>query len=215
MDLAAAIFVLVDRRKPSREREQEVYAALTGALRNGYTYRDIHDKILNASRQNIPLDFSQFSRKVVGNLMDGTGATRYYHPELTIHNTLNPVIEDIDAGTHATSKKNVFWIEPRASYTMDDLQNYFYSKQMVDTVSYPPGRVRGILSHFVERYYLEPTLFMIDCAAAVYQETKKKFDLKTFDDYRSAALERIETAKNHCVYSGGANYVNRPRVLFG
>lgn len=216
MDLAAAIFVLVDRCKPSREREQEVYSALTGALCNGHTYRAIHDSILNASRQNIPLDFSQFSRRVVGNLLDGSGHTRYYHPELTIRNTLSPVIEDVNAGTRVDSKENVFWVEPRASYTMDDLYNYFKLKVKVDEIDYSEKRVRSILSYSVKDKTLEVTLFMIDVVANICSGfDKRKFDIGLFGDCRPAALEMIETVKNNCVYSGGAGYVCRPRVLFG
>lgn len=210
--MAAAIFVLVDRCKPTEERKWEVLNALTGVLGNGYTYQAVHDRILDSCRQNIPFDFNKFSQKVVGNLL--TFGERYYHRELTLRNTLSPIIEDVDAGTRANSKENVFWVEPRASYTLDDLQAYFNSKQMTDTAAYSPKRVRGILTHFIERYRLEPTLFMIDLAADVYQQTRKKFDLGTFDDYHSAALECIEMARNNCAYSGGAKYVYRPRVLF-
>lgn len=216
MDLAAAIFVLVDRCKPSRERESEVYAALTGALSNGYTYQAIHDKILEANYQNTSLDFSQFSRRVVGNLLDGSGKTRYYHPELTIHNTLSPVIVDINAGTHVNSKENVFWVEPRASYTLDDLYKYFKLKVKVDEVDFKEGRVRGILTHMVQDKTLEVTLFMIDAvASALKEDTKRGFDIRFFEECRPKALEMIECVKENCSYSGGAGYVYRPRVLFG
>lgn len=126
---------------------------------------------------------------------------------------LQPVKHDVDAGT-ITSGQSEYWIEPKASYTLDDLTAYFYSKNIVDQQEYFPKRVKGMLNNYVARYGIDVTLFMIEHAARVIDGHGTTFTMSTFDTYRSIAMHYLEEIRNNCVYSGGDEYVPRKRMLF-
>ena len=138
----------------------------------------------------------------------------YYHKELKLMNSLPVINHDIDKGT-MTSEKVEYYLEPVASYTIDDLLKYFYSKNMADIQEYNPKRMAGMFKHMIDKYGLDKLLFMIEGAARMYESEHKVFTLVEFDSYSSTASQYLEEIKNNCKYSGGGTYVFRKRVLFG
>lgn len=212
--MATAIFFYLDGQTPNSQHYREVLNALAGALSNGYTYETIQSAIVSARDNHTPLDFRQFSRKVVGNLLDGY--RRYYHPQLTVKNQLPTRIHNVDAGTYADSDDGDedFFVEPRASYTLEDAVEYFYSKNLTKSPEYPEKRVRGILKSLIEKYDIEHVLFMIDNAAAVSPEFKKPFSMPYLDSFYNSAQQNIESAVQNCATTNGGKYVCRKRMLF-
>lgn len=137
----------------------------------------------------------------------------YYHKQLKLMNQLPVINHDIDSGT-MTSNKVEYYLEPVASYTLDDLLKYFYSKGMADPVEYNYKRMHGMFKHMIDKYGLDKVLFMIEGAARMYESEQKVFTLQDFDSYSSTASGYLEEIKNNCKYSGGDQYVHRRRVLF-
>lgn len=208
-DLAAMYIVLIDGESISNPTLIRAFGEI---LDNGYTYKDVRDEILRVFHSQDMFPFYRFKKlKSNGNILKH--GTRYFHKELNIMSEVAPVSHDIDTGV-ITSGGSEYWIEPRASYTIDDLMSYIYSKCNVDSEEYHPNRMRGLMKNYVNQYGIEVTLFMVEHAVRVQQEEENEhFSLKKFDTYRPFALGYLEQIKNNCVYSGGLDYVPRKRML--
>lgn len=207
-DLAAIYTVLIEG---CNNITHDLCKAIANILDNGYTYEDIRSEIIHAFNVHDMFPFYKFKKiKYNGNLLKQ--GIRYYHKQLNIMSQLKPVHHDIDTGT-ITSQGNEYWIEPRASYTAEDLVNYIYSKNMIDMKEFPPKRMNKLFSSLVSQYGLEIVLFMIEHAARIYDSSHEMFSLNKFSTYHSIAISYLEEIKNNCVYSGGVDYVPRKRML--
>lgn len=178
----------------------------------GYTYEDIMKDIVNAFHNNSRLKFSKYNKIIQKNLLK-IGVT-YYHKELKLISPLPVVTHDVDSGT-ITSNEVEYYSEPVASYTMEDLLKYFYSKGMTDEKEYNAKRMAGVFRYTIEKYGLDKVLFMIEAAARAYESEKRIFSLSDFEGYNHTATTYLEQIKNNCKYSGGDKNVPRKRVLFG
>lgn len=182
-------------------------------LDNGYTYTEIRFALMDYLYEHKPFSFQRFARpnkKQEINLLKS--GTMYYHKELKIISAPPVINHDIDSGT-MTSSKTEFYVEPVASYSMNNLLTYFYSKNMADETEYNPKRMAGIFKHMIDKYGLDKLLFMIEGAARMYDAENKVFSLSDFDSYSSTASQYLEEIKNNCKYSGSDKYVFRKRVL--
>ena len=180
-------------------------------LNNGYTFQAILKDILIAFKNNTDFPFGKYNKKIDCNLIKK--GVMYYHKELKIMNSLPMIEHDIDKGT-LTSSQVEFFVEPVASYTMDDLLKYFYSKGMADKVEYNPKRMSGMFKHMIGKYGLDKLLFMIEAAARMFNAEHKVFTLSDFDSYSSTASQYLEEIQNNCKFSGGDKYVPKRRMLF-
>lgn len=210
-DLAAMYIVLIERQPLNPNNQKELITELIKALDNGYTYQDIRKDILNSFHNDTLFPFYKYKKQINANLVKQ--GVMYYHKELKLMNSLPVINHDIDSGT-MTSNKVEYYLEPVASYTMDDLLKYFYSKDMADIQEYNPKRMAGIFKHMIDKYTLDKLLFMIEAAARMYQAEHKIFSLADFDSYSSTASQYLEEIKNNCKYSGGDKHVIRKRTLF-
>lgn len=197
-----------------KDRQMKLFNSLANALNNGYTYEIIYDDIFRAFYSKTALSFSKYNGQYNTDRNLLQQGVMYYHKELKLMNSLPVVAHDIDKGT-LTSSKVEYYLEPRASYTISDLLEYFYSKGMADTDEYNPKRMAGMFRHKIERYGLDKVLFMIEAAARMFDAEHKVFSLNDFDEYSSTASQYLEEIKNNCKYSGGDRYEPRKRVLFG
>jgi len=204
--------VLIEKCSPTEQRKKEIIAQLCMFLDNGYTYEEIRNAMLDDLHKKKPFPAYKFAKpcKQEGNLLKQ--GVMYYHKQLKLMNSLPVIHHDIDSGT-MTSEKIEYYLEPVASYTMNDLLTYFYSKDMADVQEYNPKRMAGMFRHMIEKYGLDKLLFMIEGAARMYEAEHKVFTLTDFDSYSSTASQYLEEIKNNCVYSGGNKYVYRTRVL--
>lgn len=181
-------------------------------LDNGYTFNIILKDILTAFYHDRDLDFNKYKKPCGLNLVKQ--GVMYYHKELKIMNSLPVVVHDIDAGTLTSASSTEFYVEPVASYTIEDLLNYFYSKNMADVVEFNAKRMTGLFTHMIEKYGLDKLLFMIEAAARMYDAEYKVFTLSDFDSYSSTASHYLEEIRNNCTFSGENKYVPKRRVLF-
>jgi hypothetical protein len=211
LDLAATYIMLNNVRK---EDTNSIIQRFIKYLDNGYTYNELRGAILDAfhSKQLFPDYRYEKPCKQEGNLLKQ--GIMYYHKQLKLMNSLPTINHDIDKGT-MTSEKVEYYLEQVASYTINDLLTYFYSKNMADVQEYNPKRMAGIFRHMIDKYGLDKLLFMIEGAARMYESEHKIFSLSDFDSYSLTASQYLEEIKNNCKYSGGDKYVARKRVLFG
>lgn len=203
--------VLIEKHPLEPNDQKALLNKLANILNNGYTYEAIKKDILISFHSHNSFPFNKYMKKVEGNLL--AQGLMYYHKELKIMNSIPVVNHDIDSGT-ITSSKVEFYLEPVASYTLDDLLKYFYSKNMADPQEYNYKRMHGMFKHMIDKYGLDKLLFMIEGATRMYQSEQKVFSLADFDSYSSTASQYLEEIKNNCKYSGGDKYVPRKRVLF-
>lgn len=208
-DLAAIYIVLVLKQQP--DNIWNVVKLFGDALDNGYTYTILKSDIMNAFKYHRDVNFGKYKKPMQdGNLLKC--GVRYYHKELNLMSKLPAINHDIDNGT-LTSSKVEYYLEPVASYTIDDVLKYFYSKNMADTTEYNYKRMYGMFKFKIDAYGLEKVLFMIEAAARMYESEHKIFTLNDFDTYNTTASQYLEEIKNNCKYSGGEEYVIRKRVL--
>lgn len=211
-DLVALYIKLIIKHPIPKEESVNLLKTFAKILNNGYTFQFILKEILITFRNQSSFPFAKFNRVVEGNLIQQ--GVMYYHKELKIMNSLPSVIHDIDKGTLTSSSEAEFFVEPVASYTIEDLLKYFYSKGMADTTEFNPKRMTGMFKHMVDKYGLDKLLFMIEAAARMFNAEQKVFTLSDFDSYSSTASSYLEEIRNSCKYSGGENYVPKRRMLF-
>lgn len=203
--------VLLEKKPLEPSKQKDLINRLAIILNNGYTYQDLHKEILSAFHSHNPFPFQKFTRPSNRNLVKQ--GTMYYHKEFRLRNPFPVSTYDMESGT-ITSSEVEYYLEPVASYTMDDLLKYFYSKGMADMQEYNPKRMAGIFNHMIETYGLDKLMFMIEGAARMYDAEHKIFSLSDFSSYNSVASQYLEEIKNNCKYSGGDKYAYRKRVLF-
>lgn len=209
-DLAAMYIRLIIKQDISDK--VSIIKRFAEILDNGYTFNIILKDILTAFYHDRDLDFNKYKKPCGLNLVKQ--GVMYYHKELKIMNSLPVVVHDIDAGTLTSASSTEFYVEPVASYTIEDLLNYFYSKNMADVVEFNAKRMTGLFTHMIEKYGLDKLLFMIEAAARMYDAEYKVFTLSDFDSYSSTASHYLEEIRNNCTFSGENKYVPKRRVLF-
>lgn len=210
-DLAAMYIVLIEKHQVPIQRQKEIITELCIALDAGCTFDIIKKGIFNSFYSDTSFNFNNY-KKNHGNLIKQ--GVMYYHKELKLMNDFPIIHHDIDSGT-MTSSTTQYYLEEVASYTMDDLLKYFYSKEMADPIEYNAKRMAGIFRHKIDMYGLDKVLFMIEGMARMYDAEHKVFTLSDFDSYNSTASGYLEEIKNNCKYSGGDKYEPKKRKLFG
>ena len=205
--------VLIEQYKPDNNRQKEIISLFCSYLDKGYTYEELYNDILKAFYNSNPFPHYKYAKPCDhdGNLIKQ--GVMYYHKQLKLMNSLPVVNHDIDSGT-MTSSKVEYFLEEVASYTIDDLLKYFYSKNMADTNEYNYKRMYGMFKHLIGKYGIDKVLFMIEGAARMFEAEHKVFTLNDFESYSSIASQYLEEIQNNCKYSGGDQYVCRKRKLF-
>jgi len=88
----------------------------------------------------------------------------YYHNELRI--MPGPPIINIDYNTgEITRTQEEHFLEMKASYTIDNLYDYYCKQMLSDAPEGSQGRFKGILRWIVKNHGIDIALFMIDVAA--------------------------------------------------
>lgn len=214
-DLTATyIMLLEDRESLTSSRQKDIMKMFCTFLDNGHTYEILQKEILKSFHNHVPFPIAKFSKIYNG---DGCNlvkqGTIYYHKELKIMNSLPMIHHDVDSGT-ITNSQAEYYVEPVASYTLDDLLQYFYSKNIADTVEFNYKRMYGMFRHKLGVYGLDKLLFMIEAATRACEANNRPFTLDNFDSHNQMASQYLEEIKNNCKFAGGENlYVKRKRML--
>lgn len=183
-------------------------------LDRGYTYQDIKNEIFTSFYNKTRFRFSYFSKpkNYSNNCNLVKSNVKYYHKELKLLND-PPVIErNIDNGT-MVSRVSEYFLEPIASYTIQDFIQYFYKTMPVDLQSQSPNRLTGILKYKIESYGIDKLLFMTDIYAQNCKEKATVFCLSKWDDYSMEADDYINQLKS-MLSDDNPYYVPRQRRIF-
>lgn len=115
----------------------------------------------------------------------------YYHKNLLVRNEVGVVIHDVDNGT-LTNEKTEFFLEPRASYTIDELIKYIYDKVKVNQEQYSYRRAVGLLNSMVKSHSIDTVLFMTEAAIRDHEYNDTEVQLTQFTDYLPQAHKYLE-----------------------
>jgi len=139
----------------------------------------------------------------------------YYHNELRV--TTPPPVVDFDYNTGEIKRVvQDYYLEMRASYTLEDLTNYFLSKQGLchkEAVTF--GRVKGAIKWLLDQFEVDLVLFMIDISNDIimtnnYNKLRVPSDVK---EYYADAIQLFQKKVTENRVSGGDQIVPRRRLL--
>lgn len=123
----------------------------------------------------------------------------YYHNELrVVPNAPTKCIDynSDDVFLEDSNDSNEYFLEMRASYTIDDLYNYCLSKDRLREVCSDKDKFIGGINYILKKTSIEPILFMIDVTNSIYIDKEK--DMKNiFEilDYKKIAYENYTRRK--------------------
>ena len=204
--MATTYSFLLEGKNPTGQ----TFQLIADILNRGWTYDVVRGAIFHCFHNHLHFPFRKFSQKVEGNLLQQS--VRYYHKELILLSGPQEEAHNVDTG-NITSSEYQFYVEPRASYTIDDLLAYFKKNVLYNQTLYTDNRLKGFFRHEVERFGLDVTMFMIEYLIRMGRSDRTNFDLKRFDDYYLEGHKFLEENKNSVAYAGGAGYVLRERML--
>ena len=139
----------------------------------------------------------------------------YYHNELRV--TTPPPVVDFDYNTGEIKRiVQDYYLEMRASYTLEDLTNYFLSKQGLchkEAVTF--SRVKGAIKWLLDQFEVDLVLFMIDISNDIimtnnYNKLRVPSDVK---EYYADAVQLFQKKVTENRVSGGDQIVPRRRLL--
>lgn len=195
--------------------KRQIAKTFSRLLSQGWTTEDLIATLKREKQRGNVVDletlFSRLSEPK--NLISPT--TIYYHNELRI--TPGPPIVDYDYNT-GELKRTVedYFLEPRGSYSIEDLVDYFKTKSHLYVQAImPDNRLKGSLKWIVDQHGVELTLFMIDAAEVsvsigMSQPLKNPSNLS---DFYVVAKQNYEKKMSECKLAGGAKVVPKRRKL--
>ncbi|WP_422661707.1 hypothetical protein ACK8P5_26660 (plasmid) [Paenibacillus sp. EC2-1] len=121
---------------------------------------------------------------------------------------------DYDLGEITTVGDMEYYLEMRASMTVNDLADYYFKQFGMKPASSIKKRVTGSLGYLLKNYDVEMLLFMIDvsaneCHSEDLSPPRTPLDL---EDHDEAARMIRDTKRTEAVISGGNKIVRRKRV---
>ena len=182
-------------------------------LDNGLTFNQIKDRILFCWHNHIktfPWEMYKEQNDIYNlNLLKSNKT--YYHKNLLIKNKIGIVNHNIDTG-ELTNSPTKFFLEPRASYTLNEFVDYFYEQTNIDKIQNNRKRVSNFFLALLNTYDIDMLLFMTE-ACIRYTEEEKEIQLNGFNDYQPYAVRYLKEMKDNRFKSIGVNYVIRNREL--
>lgn len=160
-------------------------------LDNGFTWKDCLKFIATTS------DFSYFKNR---SPQYGTNIIKqnvmYYHKNLRVQP--DPSVSDVDYnnGTIVSTEQEHF-TEIVASYTLDEVFDYFTSLDLYDTRQWQKSRVYNMLKYYVNKYGIDQVLFMIEAILNTKNE-EEYFDLNKIDNMAPIGQTYKQTAFDNC-----------------
>lgn len=170
-------------RKVTTDEKKAVLQQIAAALDNGWTAEDI----LAVIEEGTDLENAFTEREEKRNLLQQ--GRFYLHNELRV--TPPPPVREYDIATgKIKSYSEPYFLEMRASYTVEDLLQYAKKRLPVSNMA----RWRGGLRWIAERYDIDLILFAVDEMAADLEEKEYRGEIRPFDllDYLDEARKTME-----------------------
>lgn len=204
--------------EPNREEKLRILNQFEDLLFYGWTTEDIV-KSLRAfqvrypgQRPDLPQLFSKLN-PTSNNLLKPNKT--YYHNELRL--MPGPPKRELDYNTGEIKKVvEEYFLEIRASYTIDNLVDYFIKQFDLPSNGDERKRYIGGFKYLLKTYNIDLVLFMIDAAANLtYSEDRNQRDFNPLDlaEYRHAAETATMNKQTEIRIAGDDKIVPRKRVL--
>ena len=198
--------------------KKQVLIDIANLLSTGWTYDDMYKHIreFKKSSPNEIMDLkSYFSTKNKTKVNILKPLKFYYHNELRILPP-PPLIEvDYNKGEF-TRTLSEYFLEMKASYTVEDLYEYFLHKEhLYDKGTLNANRIIGSLSWLIKKFPIDQILFMIDVANDIICTTDKKCLTTPMDiqDYFKEAHDAINRKATESKATGDDKVIPKKRVL--
>lgn len=217
-DLSFAFIERFHSHEPSKEEKVQIIRDFEELLMYGWTIEEIQ-KVLRSFmtkhpnvRPDIPKLFSKVSSRRANLLTQGIF---YYHNQLRI--TPGPPKRDLDYNTGKIVKiDEEHYLEMRASYTIEDLADYYiYQLNLTPSVQ-ERTRLIGAIRYLLKQYPIDLLLFMIDQATNYLQygdKSRRDYNPLNLSDYRGQAEGAMNEKVTETKLSGDDRIVPRKRIL--
>jgi hypothetical protein len=181
-------------------------------LQNGSTYNSINNKI-----QTCPINSEDVERYLESTRISGSSNlinfnTFYYHNELRVVPAAPEVYFDLNSGEFIREPFEYF-LEMKASYTIDDLINYLQTKPSMSLLFNNKSRLVGGLNSLLSKYNIDKLLFAIDHADMVYDRRFLK-NIFEIEEYMKEAEDSYNMKMTESVVNGTNKIVPKKRELF-
>lgn len=193
----------------------QLVALFTQYLAFGYTYHEIKEEILITfyTHKNFRWDKFKYRKNKDANDINLLKPNqRYYHKELKIVSKPPTIDRNIDHGT-LVSRTPEYFLEPVASYTIQELVQYFIHTMPLNISEWPLNKTIGMLKYKVNQFGLDRLLFMIDMAAEDNKANQTVFDFSNWDMYANKADQYLEEMK-YSISDNEQYYTPKKRNLF-
>ena len=193
----------------------QLYGLFTQYLSLGYTYQDIKAEILTVFYTHKDFRWNMFTYRKHGNealINQLKPNERYYHKELKLVSKPPTVDRDIDHGT-LVSRTPEYFLEPVASYTLQECVRYFYNTMPLNMQEWPMHKTIGMLKYKINQFGIDRILFMIDMAASDHKANGTVFDFGAWDEYANKADQYLEEMK-YSISDNEPYYTPKKRNIF-
>lgn len=217
-DLAFTYIQRFYDEEPSKEEKVRILTEFEDLLFYGWTTEDIIKHLRGfqvrfpGQRPDLPKLFSKLHPSS-SNLLKPN--TNYHHNELRL--MPGPPKRELDYNTGEIKKiSEDYFLEIRASYTIENLVDYFVKQFDLPANGDSFKRYIGGFKYLLKTYNIDTVLFMIDAAANLaYSEDKNRRDFNPLSlaEYRHTAETAMMNKQTEIKLSGDDKIVPRKRVL--
>lgn len=185
---------------------------ISEVLGNGSTSGDINNRIEKSNGSDREYNRFFSSIKSSGNLLKPNKF--YYHNELRI--VPGPPRREWNINTgEIENVTQEYYLEMRASYTVDDIVNYIKKKEFLAKTLIDTNRAKGSINFLLKKYDVDFLLFMVDTVNDIYSG-KQKFarSLVEISEFEDESKDNYERRITESKINGDDKITPRKRVLF-
>lgn len=160
-DICYKIKINFFKEEPSNIEKKEIFYAVKKALKKGWTIDIIYKKLNQAykSKEGLPDLNLLFAGQKRENLLDPD--EKYYHNLLRIVPP-NPTVNWDPVTGEVKSEEQEYFMEYKASLTIDELCEYYRTKEQLNIATFSDKHLRGCFDWLVKSFSVDVVLFMID-----------------------------------------------------
>lgn len=204
------------KEKLNKEQKKTIHQQVKRLLRNGWCSSELCEGFKNAKRKRHEqtLHVSKlFTGKKPRNINLLESGVFYYHSELRLTSAPPKREIDYDSG-EITVINEPYFLEMKASYTVDDLIRYYAKQTRIKLLDHEISRFKGSFNWMLKTYSLEDVLFMIDatvnmCMSEDMPMPQSPLDIQAhIKDARDARNQKI----TETIQAGGDKIVRKKRT---
>lgn len=203
------------RTKLDKEQKKTIHRGVKRLLDNGWCSSELCKGIRVAKKKKAEqtLQIATFFRgkkKAQENLL--RQGTFYYHNELRL--TCRPPQRSIDYDSgEITILNEPYFLEMKASYTVEELVQYYARQTGLQLKDYEVSRYKGSFNWLIKQYNVEMVLFMIDATVNYSRSEDQPMPYSPLDiqRYQADAVSARNEKVTETIQSGGKQIVRKKR----